>query len=874
MLAALAAAFADELVDGTKSAALPLIRDSLHLSYGQIGLLAAVPLIAGSLIELPMGILAVGRRRRWVVLAGGLVFIASLLAAAAASTFVALLAALVVFFPASGAFVSLTEADRLDAAPARRAQFMARWTLVGALGAVAGPALLSAVVAAGGSWRGAYVVTAVVAAASWLGLAGAGRTPAGETRQPGETLVLDAEPDPEPAGFRQALVAARSPSVLRWLILLQVADLLLDVLTGFVALYLVAVAGVSPAQAALAVGVRLAAGLAGSAVLVPVLERWPGRLVLRTSAGAALALYPAFLLVPGFWPKVCVLAALSVVTSAWYPVLQAELYESLPGRSGVAVSLTSAATLAGGLGPLAVGYLAGWLGLGWALAGLVIVPACVLAGSWPDRGCAGRPARADRIGLPAVTETTSGVRVRFAPSPPGVLHVGSARSALFHWVVARQSGGALVLRIEDTDAARNRPEWIEGIVTSLAWLGITPDQYEGPFLQSGNLALHQAAADRLHEQGLAYYCDCSREMIVARTGDSHRGYDGFCRDRGLAPAPGRALRFRTPDEGATVVDDQVRGKTTFENATLEDFVIARGDGSVLFLLANVVDDISQRITLVIRAEEHLSNTPKQQLLWVALGQQPPGWAHVPIIVNERRQKLSKRRDKVALESFRDEGYLSSAMRNYLMLLGWAPRGDREIVSWDTIVAEFRLDEVNPSPAFFDVKKLRAFNGEYIRALSPAEFEQACAPWLTPSVAPWPAERFDPAVFSVLARLAQTRVSLLAEITAMVDFAFLDMPDIDEASWAKAMKEPTAESLLADVIAAYETVPWQPDDLRLGLTDIGTNYGLSLGKAQAPVRVAVTGRTVGLPLFESLEVLGREQTLRRLAAARERLTGLA
>ena len=271
--------------------------------------------------------------------------------------------------------------------------------------------------------------------------------------------------------------------------------------------------------------------------------------------------------------------------------------------------------------------------------------------------------------------------MRFAPSPTGVLHVGSARSALFNWVVARQSGGALVLRIEDTDAARNRPEWTDGIVTSLAWLGITPDQYEGPFLQSDNLARHQATAAQLYEQGRAYYCDCTRDMIVARTGDAHRGYDGFCRDRGLAPGPGRALRFRTPDEGATVIDDLVRGKTTFENATLEDFVIARADGSVLFLLANVVDDISQRISLVIRAEEHLSNTPKQQLLWVALGQEPPGWAHVPIIVNEKRQKLSKRRDKVALEDFRDEGYLASAMRNYLMLLGWSPPrrpGDRQL----------------------------------------------------------------------------------------------------------------------------------------------------------------------------------------------------
>jgi glutamyl-tRNA synthetase len=455
-----------------------------------------------------------------------------------------------------------------------------------------------------------------------------------------------------------------------------------------------------------------------------------------------------------------------------------------------------------------------------------------------------------------------------------MLHVGGARSALFNWVVARQSGGTLVLRIEDTDTSRNRPEWTDGIISALAWLGIGPDQYEGPYLQSGNLKLHQDAAERLREQGQAYYCDCTREAIVARTGDSHRGYDGYCRDRGLGPADGRALRFRTPDEGTTIVDDLVRGKTSFENAILEDFAIARGNGSVLFLLANVVDDIAQRINLVIRAEEHLSNTPKQQLLWAALGHEPPAWAHVPVIVNEKRQKLSKRRDRVAVEDFRDEGYLASAMRNYLMLLGWAPRDDREIVSWETIEAEFRLEDVIPSPAFFDVKKLRAFNGEYLRAMPPAEFAAACQPWLEPPAATWPADRFDPAVFAALAPLAQTRVSLLAEVTAMVDFAFTDEPAVDEPSWAKAMKEPAA-AILADIQEAYSLagLPWQADQLRARLEEIAARYELSLSKAQAPVRVAVTGRTVGLPLFESLQVLGRERTLLRLRAARERLAGL-
>jgi glutamyl-tRNA synthetase len=450
-----------------------------------------------------------------------------------------------------------------------------------------------------------------------------------------------------------------------------------------------------------------------------------------------------------------------------------------------------------------------------------------------------------------------------------MFHVGGARSVLFNWAIALQTGGALVLRIEDTDAARNQPEWSAGIISALAWLGIDGSQYEGPFYQSENLARHSEAAQQLYAQGRAYYCDCTRDDVVARTGDQHRGYDGYCRDRGLGPGEGRALRFRAPDEGATVVDDLVRGKTVFENSTIEDFVLARSDGSILFLLANVVDDMVQRITHVIRSEEHLPNTPKQQLLWEALGHEPPAWGHVPVVVNEKRQKLSKRRDKVALEAFRDEGYLAEAMRNYLMLLGWAPKGDREIVPWPEMVAEFRLEDVNLSPAFFDVKKLRSINGDYIRALPEADFISACQPWLAPGRAPWPAGRFDPAVFAQLAPLAQTRVALLPEITAMVDFAFLPEPVHDEASWAKGMKGPAAD-VLAATLERYRDVPWRAEDLRVALEQVGESFDLSLGKAQAPVRVAVTGRTVGLPLFESLQVLGREETVRRIEAARVRL----
>ncbi|WP_433689319.1 glutamate--tRNA ligase [Micromonospora carbonacea] len=455
-----------------------------------------------------------------------------------------------------------------------------------------------------------------------------------------------------------------------------------------------------------------------------------------------------------------------------------------------------------------------------------------------------------------------------------MFHVGGARSALQNWIYARQQGGVFVLRVEDTDAARNRPEWTEGILSALDWIGIARGSYEGPYFQSSYAAEHRAAAQRLHEGGRAYYCDCTREAVQARTGSQYTGYDGFCRDRGLAAGEGRALRFRTPDTGETVVVDLIRGEPTFENRLIEDFVIARGDGSPVFLLANVVDDMTMGITHVIRAEEHLPNTPKQQLLWDALGVKPPVWAHVPVVVNEKRQKLSKRRDKVALEAYRDEGYLAAAMRNYLMLLGWAPSGDREIVPWSVIEEEFRLEEVNPSPAFFDEKKLRAFNGDYIRALPVDEFVAACRPWLTgtDTVAPppWQPEEFDEAAFAAVAPLAQTRIAVLSEIVPNVDFLFLASPVVDEAAWAKAMKEGAAELLDAAIVAYDGLASWDAESLKATLEAVGAERGLKLGKAQAPVRVAVTGRTVGLPLFESLEVLGHERTLARLRAARLRL----
>ena len=346
----------------------------------------------------------------------------------------------------------------------------------------------------------------------------------------------------------------------------------------------------------------------------------------------------------------------------------------------------------------------------------------------------------------------SGPRFRFAPSPTGFFHVGGARTALYNWALAKRLGGTFVLRIEDTDEARNRPEWTQGIIDALAWIGIHDDDaaFEGPYFQSTYAEAHLAAAQRLFEAGAAYYCDLTSEQIQERakaTGAS--GYDGYSRDRGLGPAPGRVLRFRVP-EGSTTVHDLVRGDVVFEHSTIEDFVLLRGNGTPMFLLANVVDDMEMQISHVVRAEEHLPNTPKQQMLWEALGGRPPAWAHVPLLVNEQRKKLSKRRDKVAVEQYRAEGYLADAMVNYLMTLGWSPPGDQEIVPWSTIERDFRLEDVNHSPAFFDIKKLAAFNGEYIRMLGVEEFIEACQPFLHSDDVPWPPERFDAARFAALA----------------------------------------------------------------------------------------------------------------------------
>ena len=451
-------------------------------------------------------------------------------------------------------------------------------------------------------------------------------------------------------------------------------------------------------------------------------------------------------------------------------------------------------------------------------------------------------------------------RVRFAPSPTGYFHVGGGRTALFNWLYARQHGGVFILRVEDTDADRNRDEHIEGIERAMRWLGLDWD--EGPYFQSQRGELYRAAIEKLLVDGHAYACDCTTEAVKERTRvrGGRPGYDGFCRDRGLDPTAGYLIRFRTPDDGVTVVTDLIRGRPEFPNSRIDDFAIRKSNGQPLFILANAVDDADMRMTHVIRGEEHLSNTPKYELLWRALGYgEYPVFAHLPLLHNEQHQKLSKRRGhRVAVEDFRDEGFLPEAMRNYLVLLGWSPGDNREILTVDEMIAEFRLEHVKSAPAIFDHKKLLSINAEYIRALRTVEFVERSQAWLRDR-------------WAGIAPLVQERVRTLGEAYKMVDFLYLNDPAFDEKDWEKGVcKQPAFAAILDAAVVAYESIDWHAVNIEEATRQVAEQTGVAVRDADRPIRLAVTGRSAGPPLFQSLDALGRERTMARLRAARARL----
>lgn len=467
-------------------------------------------------------------------------------------------------------------------------------------------------------------------------------------------------------------------------------------------------------------------------------------------------------------------------------------------------------------------------------------------------------------------------RVRFAPAPTGFLHVGSARSALFNWLYARNTGGTFVLRVEDTNAEKTTQEFVDAITEPLAWLGLDWD--EGPYFQSERLELHMAAVQQLLDTGHAYYCDLSQEEIEAKNGEAglKGGYHGWSRDRDVEDGPGVVVRFRAPDDGVTVIDDIVRGRVEVAHETIEDFVIRRGDGSPVFLIANAVDDHDMGITHVIRGEDLLNTAPKVMLLWDALGYgEKPVYAHLPLLVNEQRKKLSKRRDSVALAAFRDEGYLPDAMANALALLGWGPPDEIEIRPMAEIVELFSLETVNKAAAMFDVQKLGHINAEYIKGLSAAEFTVAAEPWLTSDEAPWPADAYDSAVVEALAPEIQQRISKLDEAAGWLTWLFVRPTEFDEKSWSKAMvKGRAADRVLDEVIAALDGDDFSDagriEQIVLGVGDALSEALDARVMSQAPVRVALTGGGAGIPLWQAMTLLGRDECLARLRAARAQL----
>lgn len=471
-------------------------------------------------------------------------------------------------------------------------------------------------------------------------------------------------------------------------------------------------------------------------------------------------------------------------------------------------------------------------------------------------------------------------RVRFAPSPTGYFHVGSARTSLFNWLFARQTGGTFILRIEDTDSERGREEWLEGIITAMEWLGLSAD--EGPFRQSSFEGRHRELADQLYEAGYLYACDCTRDAVDARTKDNKTpGYDGYCRDRNVPRSDKTGLRFRTPDSGQTIVRDVIRGDVVFPHEAMEDFMAVKSSGAPLFPLANMIDDREMEISHVIRGEDLLPTAPKQILMWQALNEidhalELPSYAHLPMLVNEQRKKLSKRKDPVAVESYRDKGYLPQAFVNYLALLGWAPKGDEEMMSLEQLVEQFKIEDVNHAPAFFDIAKMTHINGEYIRALSLETFIETARPWVQPEAGswapsdheiPWSVEQFSEDRWRAIAPFVQERITMLNEIPAMIDFLFLDQPAFDQSAVTKVLvTDSAAVGILEAAINRFESVEFKSDVLHDSLNDLSEAMELKLRKTQAPIRVALTGKTVGPPLFESMVILGRDQVLRRLGAA--------
>jgi glutamyl-tRNA synthetase len=449
-------------------------------------------------------------------------------------------------------------------------------------------------------------------------------------------------------------------------------------------------------------------------------------------------------------------------------------------------------------------------------------------------------------------------RFRFAPSPTGALHIGGARTALYNWLAARHAPeGRLVLRIEDTDRERSTPENVDQILDAMDWLGLTYD--EGPISQAERADRHEAALAQLLESGAAYRDAATAKDVEAWKAEhgAGRGYRGTPTEE-----PGAAVRLRVPDDGETIVDDLIHGPVAFPNASYDDFVIARADGSVLYNFAVAVDDAEMGITEVVRGDDHLSNTPKQLLVLEALGHEPPRYAHLPLLHGPDGKKLSKRHGAASVQELRDAGYLPAAVRNYLALLGWGTDDDTTLMSTEELIRRFDVADVGKAAAIFDEKKLRWLNGRFMREMPPGEYALAVARHLGRE----PDERLREAC-----AIVQDKAQTLEEVWPLIRFLY-EPPVDDEKAWTKVMKEGTGEMLEAAAEALAAVEPYTPEGIEGALAPLLDRFDVKPGRLYQPLRVAITGTSVSPGIFESLATLGREATLERVRSAAGRLAG--
>jgi glutamyl-tRNA synthetase len=457
------------------------------------------------------------------------------------------------------------------------------------------------------------------------------------------------------------------------------------------------------------------------------------------------------------------------------------------------------------------------------------------------------------------------IKTRFAPSPTGYLHIGGVRTALFSWLHAKRHDGDFVLRIEDTDRERSTKESIDVILEGMRWLGLECD--EGPFYQTERFERYAELASKLLETGQAYRCYCSKEELdemraaqVAR--GENPGYDGRCRERGEPEAGVKpVIRFRTPDTGTVVVPDLVRGDVSFENDMFDDLIIVRSDGVPTFHFGVVIDDADMGITHVIRGDDHLNNTPRHMHLQDALGFPHPVYAHLPMILGEDGSRLSKRHGAVNVLEYREEGYLPAAVLNYLVRLGWS-HGDQEIFSVDEMIALFDVADVNASASKFNPEKLTWLNQQYIMAAEPADLvpqllEQMAKVGIDPSQGPAPQQIIE---------AYRERAETLGELAASVRYLYEDEVPLDAKSAKKNLRPVIRDALavLAEELALIEN--WSAAHIHAAMEKVASDLGLKFGKIGQPLRVAVTGGSVSPPIDITLELVGKERSLERLAVA--------